>query len=60
MLDVFRVDASFAENELLWEQIKVEILGGDDDEDEDEEGVGEEEEDEETAPGGYIIYIYII
>jgi hypothetical protein len=26
MLDVFRVDTSFGENELLWEQIKVEIF----------------------------------
>ena len=42
MLDVFRFDPNFDENELLWEQIKKEILG--DDDDEDEEGGDEEEE----------------
>ena len=31
MLDVFRFDPNFEENELLWEQIKKEILGDDDD-----------------------------
>lgn len=41
MLDVFRFDPNFDENELLWEQIKKEILGDDDDEDED----GEDEEE---------------
>jgi pre-mRNA-splicing factor CWC22 len=46
MLDVFRFDPNFEENELLWDQIKKEILGDDDDEDEDGEeegGDGEEE-----------------
>ena len=37
MLDVFRFDPNFEENELLWEQIKKEILGDDDDEEEEEE-----------------------
>jgi pre-mRNA-splicing factor CWC22 len=44
MLDVFRFDPNFDENELLWEQIKKEILGDDDDEDEEEEGEGEDGE----------------
>ena len=39
MLDVFRFDPNFEENELLWDQIKKEILG---DDDEDEDGEGEE------------------
>ena len=38
MLDVFRFDPNFEENEMLWEQIKKEILGDDDDEDDDEGG----------------------
>lgn len=42
MLDVFRFDPNFEENELLWEQIKKEILGDDEDEEED----GEREEDD--------------
>ena len=37
MLDVFRFDPNFEENEMLWEQIKKEILGDDDEEDEDAE-----------------------
>jgi pre-mRNA-splicing factor CWC22 len=44
MLDVFRFDPNFDENELLWEQIKKEILGDDDDEDEEEDGEGEDRE----------------
>ena len=32
MLDIFRFDPSFEENEQLWEKIKKEILGGDEDE----------------------------
>ena len=43
MLDVFRFDPNFDENELLWEQIKKEILGDDDDE-EEEDGEGEDGE----------------
>ena len=37
MLDVFRFDPNFEENEMLWEQIKKEILGDDDEDDEDAE-----------------------
>ena len=51
MLDVFRFDPNFEENELLWDQIKKEILGDDDDEDEDgegEEGGEGEEEGKDT------------
>mmetsp|Transcript_21343 Transcript_21343/g.35727 ORF Transcript_21343/g.35727 Transcript_21343/m.35727 type:complete len:602 (-) Transcript_21343:282-2087(-) len=47
MLDVFRVDPDFAENEKLWEQIKGEILGDDDDEEDDEEDRGDDEGEEE-------------
>lgn len=41
---MFRFDPNFDENELLWEQIKKEILGDDDDEDDEEEGEGEDGE----------------
>jgi pre-mRNA-splicing factor CWC22 len=41
MLDIFRVDPQFKENEELWEQIKREILG-----DEDEEAEAESNRDE--------------
>lgn len=44
MLDVFRFDPNFDENELLWEQIKKEILGDDDDEEDEEDGEGEDGE----------------
>mmetsp|Transcript_26578 Transcript_26578/g.58859 ORF Transcript_26578/g.58859 Transcript_26578/m.58859 type:complete len:339 (-) Transcript_26578:69-1085(-) len=37
MLDIFRVDPNFAENEQLWEQIRGEILGEGDEEEEEEE-----------------------
>ena len=47
MLDVFRFDPNFEENEMLWEQIKKEILGDDDDEDDDEGG---NEEDGKWIP----------
>ena len=51
MLDVFRFDPNFEENELLWDQIKKEILGDDDDEDEDGEGEeGGEGEEEGKIP----------
>ena len=57
-LDVFHFDPNFADNELLWESIKKEILGGDgeDGDDEEEEG-GDAEEEEEgdedaEAPAG--------
>ena len=48
MLDIFRVDPDFAENEGLWSQIRAEILG-DDDEEDGSEPAGEEEEAEEPA-----------
>ena len=44
MLDVFRFDPNFDENELLWEQIKKEILGDDDDEEDEDDGEGEDGE----------------
>ena len=44
MLDVFRFDPNFDENELLWVQIKKEILGDDDDEEDEEDGEGEDGE----------------
>jgi pre-mRNA-splicing factor CWC22 len=58
MLDVFRFDKNFHENEQLWEKIKKEILGEDDEEEggetdgegrpgnEDDEGEGNEEREE--------------
>ena len=45
MLDIFRYDPHYEENERLWEQVKREILGDDDEQDEEEE----EGEPEETA-----------
>ena len=56
-LDVFHFDPNFDDNELLWEKIKQEILGGDgeDGDDEEEEGGDAEEEEEEEgaeAPTG--------
>ena len=41
---MFRFDPNFDENELLWEQIKKEILGDDDDEEDEEDGEGEDRE----------------
>jgi len=37
MLDIYRFDPKFDENEKLWAEIKREILGDDDDDDEEEE-----------------------
>ncbi len=45
MLDIFRFDINFAENEKLWDQIKKEILG-DDDENDDEGDSGAVGDDE--------------
>lgn len=50
---MFRFDPNFDENELLWEQIKKEILGDDDDEEDEEDGEGE---DGEVGEQGSIIY----
>ena len=44
MLDIFRYDPNYEENERLWEQVKKEILGDDDDEEEYEEAEAEEAE----------------
>ena len=52
MLDVFRFDPSFAENEKLWEAIKKDILGDSDDEEDEEEEEEEEEGGEEEGGGG--------
>lgn len=49
MLDIFRADANFKENEAMWEQIKKEILG-DDDEDEDNNGDDGDYENGSQAP----------
>lgn len=53
MLDVFRFDPNFEENEQLWEQIKKEILGDDDDEDEDEDGEDEGGEGDDEGKTSY-------
>ena len=54
LLDVFRFDPNFEENELLWEQIKKEILGDDDDEEEEEEEEegGQRDDEGEQPPQG--------
>lgn len=53
MLDIFRVDPQFKENENLWEQIKREILGDDEDEEGGEEG--ERDENGEDYDNGALI-----
>lgn len=47
MLDVFRVDPKYEDNEKLWEEIKKDILGDGDEGDEEEE---EEAEEAEAPP----------
>eukprot|EP01032_Pedospumella_encystans_P024804 gene24804-28035_t len=55
MLDIFRVDPDFEENERLWEQIKKEILGDDEDEEDgadgDDEGEGSDNGEEHGNNG---------
>jgi pre-mRNA-splicing factor CWC22 len=46
MLDIFRYDANFEENQKLWENIKREILGDDDDEADDEAGDDDDADEE--------------
>lgn len=53
MLDIFRVDPQFKENENLWEQIKREILGDDEDEEGGEEG--ERDENGEDYDNGALV-----
>lgn len=49
LLDVFKVDPNFAENEEMWEQIRREILG---DDEEDDEGPGDADADADGAAEG--------
>ena len=51
MLDIFRVDPQFKENETLWEQIKREILGDDDEDDADGGDVDAAAEDGDDEDG---------
>jgi pre-mRNA-splicing factor CWC22 len=59
MLDIFRFDQQFEENENLWTEIKKEILGDDEEERDEEAGEGFEDEaegapDQATAGSGQI------
>jgi pre-mRNA-splicing factor CWC22 len=45
LLDIFKVDPEYGQNEKLWTEIKAQILGEDDSDDEDDE----DDEDEEPA-----------
>jgi pre-mRNA-splicing factor CWC22 len=51
MLDIFKFDPNYVENETKWEQIKSEILGGDSDDggDDGDDGSDDESSDEEVA-----------
>jgi pre-mRNA-splicing factor CWC22 len=50
MLDIFKFDPNYVENEKKWEQIKSEILGGDSDDggDDGDDGSDDESSDEEV------------
>eukprot|EP01042_Synura_sphagnicola_P004440 gene4440-5623_t len=45
MLDIFRVDENFEENEKMWEEIKKEILGDEDEDENDGDGEGSDGDD---------------
>jgi len=51
MLDIFRVDNNYEENEKLWEQIRKEILGDDDDDDGGDDRDGEDDDDDDNDGG---------
>ena len=53
LLDLFKVDSKFLENEEKYKEIKAEILGEDSDEDEDSDEESDEGSDEEE--GMYIV-----
>lgn len=52
LLDIFKFDANFIENDEKYKQIKAEILGEESDEDDSEE---EEEEEEEQEGEGIFL-----
>ena len=49
LLDLFKVDPKFLENEEKYKEIKAEILGEDSDEEEDSEEASDEGSDEEEG-----------
>ncbi|KAM3567261.1 hypothetical protein VYU27_010590, partial [Nannochloropsis oceanica] len=52
MLDIFRFDPDYENNERMWKEIKKEILGESDGSEADDESGSDDEEDEESEDEG--------